>query len=339
MSLSVSIVIPTVNRRDSVLRTVQSALQQTLPVSAYEIVVVIDGVDDGSAAALRGLDTACPIRVVELDRNQGPSAARNAGWRSALGSLILFLDDDILCTPGLVKAHVDAHQAEAGDELIAGFGGIYIPADQPPSLAAESFRLGLGAVYLHHRDHPTDPWPETVWSFANTSVARTVLESSGGFDERLCKREDGELGMRLIKTGVRQRFIPEAVGYQVPLKSAEQLVHDAEVSAGCDLLFLQIHPEWTPHDFVMHLREEGAWKRRARRILSNHLEFADLLLRPLCSLGKIRGIPRPLQILAVRTLLFRCGLHWYRRLTEISPTGPEILMQSAGTPEGKKRGS
>jgi glycosyltransferase involved in cell wall biosynthesis len=322
----VSIVIPTVNRRDSVLRTVRSALQQSFAASGYEIVVVIDGPDDGTAAAMRSLDAGSRLRVVELEKNRGPAAARNAGWQAATGALVIFLDDDMICTPELVGAHVAFHAGVADDHKLVGMGGVYASPEQQPGMAAETFLKGLGAVYVQHRSHPDEPWPIDVWSFANTSVARAMLERTGGFDERFRKREDAELGVRLLKLGVQQRFVSGAVAFQSSEKSVQELIHDAEVSGDCDLLFMQMHPGSIPHDFITHLRKEGLWKRRARQLLSTNLAFADFMLAPMCSLGEWRVIPRPLRNLAVRALLFRCGLHWYRKVSQTSHT-------EAGIPE------
>jgi glycosyltransferase involved in cell wall biosynthesis len=315
-----------VNRRDSVLRTVRSALQQSFAASGYEIVVVIDGPDDGTAAAMRSLDAGSRLRVVELEKNRGPAAARNAGWQAATGALVIFLDDDMICTPELVGAHVAFHAGVADDHKLVGMGGVYASPEQQPGMAAETFLKGLGAVYVQHRSHPDEPWPIDVWSFANTSVARAMLERTGGFDERFRKREDAELGVRLLKLGVQQRFVSGAVAFQSSEKSVQELIHDAEVSGDCDLLFMQMHPGSIPHDFITHLRKEGLWKRRARQLLSTNLAFADFMLAPMCSLGEWRVIPRPLRNLAVRALLFRCGLHWYRKVSQTSHT-------EAGIPE------
>jgi len=288
-------------------------------------VVVIDGADDGTAAALRSLDAGSRLRVVDLEKNQGPAAARNAGWRAATGPLVIFLDDDMICTPELVGAHVAFHAEVADRCKVVGMGGVYALPEQRPGLAAETFLEGLGAVYEQHRSHPNEPWPTDVWSFANTSLARVILERAGGFDERFRKREDAELGVRLLKMGVQQRFVTGAVAYQSSEKDVQQLIHDAEVSGDCDFLFMQMHPGCIPHDFITHLREEGLWKRRARQLLSTNLWFADLLLAPLCAMGEWRRMPGTLRRIGVRSLLFLCGLHWYHRFTGRSRNIPENL--------------
>ena len=319
--MRVSVVIPTVNRRDSVMRTVSTVLKQDFPAD-YEIIVVADGASDDTAEALRKFQAGSPVRVLEFEKNRGPSAARNAGWCAAAGELVVFLDDDMICTPGLLRAHVAAHRGSGNGEIV-GLGAIYVSPELPPSLASELFLRELGAEYQRHREYPEEPWPESAWSFANTSVTRAVLERVGGFDERFRKREDRELGVRLLEAGVKQQFVSRAVAYQSCDKSAQQLVRDAEVFAECDLLFIRAHPGWSPHEFLSHIRREGPWKRRARRMLVRHLPTVDLLLAPLCTVGEWHGMPGPLRNVVVRWLQFRCGLHWYHRLLEVSGTLPE----------------
>lgn len=87
----ISVVIPTYRRPQLVVRAVRSVLAQTY--SAIEILVVIDGVDDGTREVLGRLDDS-RVQVLETGINRGPAEARNFGIRAASGSLIATLDDD-----------------------------------------------------------------------------------------------------------------------------------------------------------------------------------------------------------------------------------------------------
>jgi len=87
----VSVVIPTRNRPQLVVRAVASALSQTY--SRIQVVVVIDGPDAATELVLHRLQDD-RVKVVALAENVGGGEARNTGVREANGEWIAFLDDD-----------------------------------------------------------------------------------------------------------------------------------------------------------------------------------------------------------------------------------------------------
>jgi len=89
----VTVVIPTRNRPELVVRAVRSALLQT--VTDLEVIVVVDGPDPCTVSALEFIQrTDARLRVVALPQNVGGSDARNAGIEYAVGEWIALLDDD-----------------------------------------------------------------------------------------------------------------------------------------------------------------------------------------------------------------------------------------------------
>jgi len=92
--IRVSVVVPTFNRAHYLPEALQSALEQTLPV--FEIIVVDDGSTDGTAGLMKSYGDK--IRYL-VQKNQGPSAARNHALREARGNWIAFLDSDDLWVP------------------------------------------------------------------------------------------------------------------------------------------------------------------------------------------------------------------------------------------------
>src|ERR1700722_8089536 len=183
--MQVSVVVPTFNRREIVKRTVQMLFHQDFPHSEFEIIVVVDGSMDDTANALRNLPSPCRLRVLEQP-NKGLAAARNTGLAAAQGRVVVFLDDDMLCGPQMVREHVVAHSS--GTPLV-GFGAIFLSPDSPRSLALDCFNRELGAYYLKERENCNDCSLEPPCVFANTSVPRQVLLAAGGFDERFRMRE------------------------------------------------------------------------------------------------------------------------------------------------------
>ena len=87
----VSVVIPTRNRPDLVVRAVKSAVAQSL--SDIEIIVVVDGEDGKTSVALEGVRDP-RLRVFILPENRGASEARNFGVSKAAAPWIALLDDD-----------------------------------------------------------------------------------------------------------------------------------------------------------------------------------------------------------------------------------------------------
>ena len=117
---SFSIVIPTYQRRDVVSEAVR-ALAKLDYAGRLELIVVVDGSTDGTAEALRGVECPFPVRVIEQP-NGGAAHARNRGAAEAGNDVILFLDDDMICDPNLVREHarlyLDGAEAVIGDTPI-----------------------------------------------------------------------------------------------------------------------------------------------------------------------------------------------------------------------------
>lgn len=101
---AVSVVIPTHNRPQSALDAVASAAGQTL--QDIEIIVVIDGPDEATQAALRSVDDP-RLRIVQLEVNRGAAAARNAGVAAARGQWIALLDDDDQWQPEKLSLQIE----------------------------------------------------------------------------------------------------------------------------------------------------------------------------------------------------------------------------------------
>jgi glycosyltransferase involved in cell wall biosynthesis len=311
--MQASVIVPTFNRRDLVLRAVSRLLRQDFPAREFEIIVVVDGSTDETADALRSLTSPGNLRVIEQE-NLGPSAARNAGYRAADAELLIFVDDDMLCEPGLVAAHVSAH--EEGGRKIA-FGALFLSRDTPPSLGAECFRREIGAFHLESELHTGAEWRMTDCVFSNTSLKRALLAEAGGFDEAFRMREDLELGTRLFKLGVSPQYVANAVTYQYYDKTSAQLVRDAEIFAAGDVMFKRKHPDVLIEGQLNWLGQQPLWKRRTWRQAASAPWLADLFLAPICSLSEaLMGIPLFCKI-GVRALQWRRRVHWLHKIREL----------------------
>jgi glycosyltransferase involved in cell wall biosynthesis len=265
-----SVVVPTLNRRESVLRLLRALETQSLPASDYEAIVVVDGSTDGTAEAIDAHRAPFALRRVSLPRS-GRAAARNAGARAAAAPIVQFLDDDMEPSPGMVAAHLERHRR--GDATgVVGAVPIVVPdgASSVVRYRARGFarkleRLAGRRDALHFND---------VFA-GNVSMARETLLAAGGYDEgfRVYGHEDYELSLRLTRAGHRFVYEPAALAQQHYEKTFRELAADVQSEGRTAAEFARRHP-----DAVSSL-SLGAFSRRslvARARLALLLAFARL---------------------------------------------------------------
>ena len=91
--ISISVIIPTYNRRDFIIKAIESVLKQSfLP---KEIIIVDDGSADNTSTVIKDIFKD-KIQLIRLDKNYGVSYARNIGVQHCSGEFIAFLDSDDL---------------------------------------------------------------------------------------------------------------------------------------------------------------------------------------------------------------------------------------------------
>lgn len=101
MSIDVSIIIPAYNREDSIVRAVNSLLEQDTK-ALFEVVVVDDGSKDSTAERVKSINDGRVVVVQQV--NKGASAARETGVKEARGEYVAFLDSDDIAEPVYVQS-------------------------------------------------------------------------------------------------------------------------------------------------------------------------------------------------------------------------------------------
>ena len=255
-----SVVVPTYERRESLLRTLVSLRRQTVSPEAYEVIVSVDGSTDGTAEAARRFAASYACTVLEQPR-RGRAVARNAGIHAAAGDLIVLLDDDMEPVPAFLEAHERAH-VEPGARVVIGAAPIVVSRDSPPFVRymAAGFRTRLERLAqpgyrLRFRDAYT----------GNFSVRRDVLLSVGGFSDafQAYGHEDYELALRLQEAGVELVFCPEALAHQHYEKTFRAFAPDGIARGRTAVLFAGKHPEVTGS---LKLSEYRRWSLKWRAL-------------------------------------------------------------------------
>lgn len=103
----ISIVIPTYNsveHLETLFKALGSAANKS--DSAWELIVVDDGSDDGTWGEIERLKAnfATPVRAVKLLQNAGQHAALLAGFRHSTGQFVVTMDDDLQHDPADIDA-------------------------------------------------------------------------------------------------------------------------------------------------------------------------------------------------------------------------------------------
>lgn len=186
----VSAILPAYNSAATIERALRSVVAQTYP--AIEIIVVDDASRDGTPDLVRRFPH--PINLLELPRNLGPSAARNAGIRLAQGEFVAFLDSDDEWLPEKISKQVASLLTNTRATISACHAvWIYPHAifsttldENPPVSGPDAWRALLEYAFI-----------QTSYVVAK----RSAVLDLGGFNENLLVAEDQDLWIRLAMRG------------------------------------------------------------------------------------------------------------------------------------------
>ncbi|MCU0914605.1 MAG: glycosyltransferase [Planctomycetes bacterium] len=219
----VSITIQTYNRAAVLAETLETLRSLRRPAAMeYEILVVDNNSHDETADVIgRYRDLLAPRLRGVFEPRQGLSHARNRALAEARGTVVSFLDDDVVVEPGWLEA-VWAAFTTYGATVVGGRSYlIYPPARSRPAW-----------LPAHHEDMYSrlDYGPEPLVGTdkelfgLNFSVLREEALAVGGFDSsfgrcgnKLACGEESDLLARLRRTGGVVVYEPRAVvGHKVP---------------------------------------------------------------------------------------------------------------------------
>jgi GT2 family glycosyltransferase len=205
---TVSLIIPSRNRPELLLDTVQSILRgDEVPT---ELVVIDQSDAPHPTLATLTTDRACEIRYL-WTQSVGLSRAWNAGIAAARHAILAFIDDDELVTPAWFATIVRA-LVQAGPRSVVTGRVLPTEAETPGGFAPSTIidevpaiyqgRVGKGVLYSN-----------------NMVMYRSAIDEVGPFDTRLGSgasfptSADNDLGFHLLEAGYRIIYTPEAVVY------------------------------------------------------------------------------------------------------------------------------
>jgi glycosyltransferase involved in cell wall biosynthesis len=178
----VSIIMPVYNRTKTVLKAINSVLNQTYP--NIELIIVDDGSNDGTSELLRKLQKK-NIILLYNDKCQGVSKARNRALKSSKGKYISYLDSDNEWDPKYLETMIGAFlELPDADALYSGQLLFKKEGDEPFAIRFGSFNKSL----LKNRNYID------LNCFCHT---REVYQDLGGFNEEINRYVDWDLIIRI----------------------------------------------------------------------------------------------------------------------------------------------
>lgn len=209
---SLSVVIPTYNRRDILSECLRALDAQELDADRFEVIVVDDGSDDGSLEAVAEMAPGYSL-TCHRQHHAGPAAARNLGIRRAEGEVVLILNDDAIATPALLAGHLEAHERFGRNDRIVVLGGREFSSDCRDRVMNYLFE----EVPLYSALQQEERGFKGYMGFItfNLSAERRGFYRYGFFDEEFetAIAEDSELGWRWTLNGAKILFEPDLTAY------------------------------------------------------------------------------------------------------------------------------
>jgi glycosyltransferase involved in cell wall biosynthesis len=195
-TLHFSVIVCTYNRRRLVLNALASLRRQTLPFSAFEVIVVDNGSRDGTLSAVRTYanagrhigqktDDIWNVHCLAESRS-GLAYARNTGLLAASGEIVVFVDDDALVDPHFLEKLWQAY-IETGADAIGPRVELQWEGARPHWLADEMLvTLGhFAPAGQRTRLNAPDSFSSSCFS-----IKVETLRAVGSFAPFLSKRPD-----------------------------------------------------------------------------------------------------------------------------------------------------
>jgi GT2 family glycosyltransferase len=203
----ITVAIPTYNRGALVADTVSKLFALDPPPD--EIVVVDQSRDENPA--LSHWHDEGRIRLIRLAAPSIPHAMNEALF-AATAPVVLFLDDDVVPSPGLVAAHERAHD-DSNTWVVVG--QVLQPGEEP-----EHIEQSNDALEFRFNDDSGRFVANVIAN--NMSVKRREAIAMGGFDENFigaAHRFESDFALRVVEAGGKIWFSPEATLRHLKLSS------------------------------------------------------------------------------------------------------------------------
>lgn len=280
MGIFVSVIIPVHNGAET-LKTCLEAVYQSNH-SEFEVILV----DDASSDCSIDIVKKYPCKIIKMDKQGGPSVARNHGAEQARGEILFFTDADVAILKNTIKRGVELLTSRPDLEAVIGS----YTAETPVSNFVSRYKN-----YLHHYTHQHSVGEVSTFFTACGMIRKNIFEQLYGFDESITTTalEDVDLGYRITKSG-----------YKVRLDGSLQVTHLKKYSQK-SLLYSDLFGRAIPYTKLMmkHQSFKGELSTCINNVFSVFLIF-KLFLYAVWMCNSKNKVPKKLSFISCTLLLY-----------------------------------
>ncbi|MEI6288233.1 MAG: glycosyltransferase [bacterium] len=243
--MKVSIIIPTFDRSDALLEVLAALSKQSF--KDFEALVIDDG-SYGHCANKKITEDFCQLTIKYIyQSNAGPAAARNLGLRNTAeqSEIVIFIGDDIIPHPDLIKQHVDFHFKYP--EKKYAILGLTLWEESVRDQFMD-FLAPYGPQFNYSGKKSGDECDFRYLHTCNISFKKKLLQDIY-FDEdfKIAAFEDTEFGYRLQKDrGFTIIYNPDAIGYHKHKYNRKQFIERQKKASLWAHVFVAKHQEAEP---------------------------------------------------------------------------------------------
>jgi len=268
----VSVVIPTYNRIQTLSTAIDSVLSQTY--TNIEIIVVDDGSNDGTGQMIKYL-YGPRVRYIR-QANQGVSAARNIGIKSARGEYVAFLDSDDWWLENKIEKQMKAIHHTDGPFLVCHTNEIWLKNGKKVNQCKHHQKFG-GWIF-------TKCLPLCLISPSSVVIHQSIFQQIGYFNETMPVCEDYDLWLKLTDRYpiffIDENLIVKRGGHEDQLSHSLPVMDFYRLKSLYDFLINKKNKDFNYHTaFEMFKKKyfiirQGAIKHNNIEILKK-IEFAE----------------------------------------------------------------
>lgn len=191
--MRISIVIPTYNRSDVIIRSLQTWAHQTLTPTYFEVIIVDNNSSDGADILIKEFIADKPNFRYVLETQKGSTNARHTGAKLCKADIIMFCDDDGLFNPECVEEILKVFDNNPLTSAVTG--KISIKWDKTPPEWIEPYEFMLGKLDYGNEIKFNKNFYLNGGIFA---IKKQIFNDLGGFNPDLVGKYlvgDGDTGL------------------------------------------------------------------------------------------------------------------------------------------------